>query len=230
MLKNKLAIIIPAYNEASVIDSTLVGIRSIKSQFKLPFDLIVVDDGSHDKTGEVARVSADVVLTHIRNCGLGASLATGIEYAKREGYDYAITYDADGQHTPEDILRVLSELQHGKDVVIGSRFIGSHERMPPLRRYILMVSNLITYLFFGVWTTDSQSGFRGLGNKAITTLSLKSNRMEVSSEFFGEIKRLNLSYGEVPIHVKYTDYSLQKGQSHMASFNVLLKLLYLLGR
>ncbi len=229
-MPNKLAIIIPAYNEGTVLAATTAAVRQSVKQLPLPTTIIVVDDGSHDDTGVVARRFSDITLSHRRNCGLGASLGTGIEYAKRHGFTAVITFDADGQHNPHDILTAYRRLEQGSDVVIGSRFLGSHEQMPPLRRYVLWFSNLITYLFFGVWTTDSQSGFRALGQRAIASLRLVSNRMEVSSEFFAEIKRLKLSCSEIPIHVRYTAYSLSKGQSNTAGFGILLKLLYLLGR
>lgn len=229
-MPNKLAIIIPAYNEASVLADTLASIRQIIPQLPLPVEIIVVNDGSRDNTGQVAQDYADVTLSHRRNCGLGAALATGIEYAKRHGFTALITFDADGQHSPRDIVRAYRELARGYDVVIGSRFLGSHEAMPAMRRGILWLSNLVTYLFFGVWTTDSQSGFRALSSTAISSLHLLGNRMEVSSEFFGQIKKLGLKYSEIPIHVHYTRYSLSKGQGNTAGFGVLLKLLYLVGR
>lgn len=229
-MPNKLAIVIPAYNEATVISQTIRAVRRVASKLPLPLVVVVVDDGSIDQTKHIAAKYADVVLSHGHNCGLGASLTTGIEYAKRHHLSYVITYDADGQHTPEDIVRCFQALAAGYDVVIGSRFLGTHEQMPSLRRYILWLSNFITFLFFGIWTTDSQSGFRGLGSPAIQKLHLVSNRMEVSSEFFAEIKRLKLKTTEIPIHIRYTKYSLSKGQGNTAGFGVLLKLLYLLGR
>ncbi len=222
----KTAIIVPAFNEAAVIAQTLQDIRTVLRRDRINADLIVVDDGSSDGTGDVALAYADRLLKHKHNCGLGAALATGIEYIKRTNYDACVTFDSDGQHDPRDIKKALLQLQSGTDVVIGSRFIGTHSGMPKLRRIILFLGNLVTFMFFGVWTTDSQSGFRGLSRRAITSLSIKSNRMEVSSEFFGEIHRLKLKFSEIPIHIRYTPYSLSKGQKNTASASVLLKLLY----
>ena len=222
----KTAIIVPAFNEAAVIAQTLQDIRTVLRRDRINADLIVVDDGSSDGTGNVALAYADRLLKHKHNCGLGAALATGIEYIKRANYDACVTFDSDGQHDPRDIKKALLQLQSGTDVVIGSRFIGTHSGMPKLRRVILFLGNLVTFMFFGVWTTDSQSGFRGLSRRAITSLSIKSNRMEVSSEFFGEIHRLKLKFSEIPIHIRYTPYSLSKGQKNTASASVLLKLLY----
>lgn len=229
--KEKIAIIIPAYNEAPIIKQTLQDIRAYCKRAKLKgIDLVVIDDGSSDGSGKIALPYADYLLTHRRNCGLGAALATGIEFAKRHGYDYCITFDSDGQHDPKDLKSALKKLRAGNDVVIGSRFIGSHSNMPKGRRKILWASNIITWLFFGIRTSDSQSGFRGLSQKAIKSIRIKSNRMEVSSEFFGEIKRIGLKFTEIPIHIRYTDYSLAKGQQNRDSANILVKLLYMLFR
>lgn len=227
---NDLAIIIPAYNEGSVIAKTIASIKLVKSHLPRNYSIIVVDDGSSDDTGLVASKAGARVIRHHHNCGLGAALATGIEYARRKNYQNLITFDADGQHHPADLVRAYRRLRSGYDVLIGSRFKSSVGHIPRVRRLILMVSNIMTYLFFGVWTTDSQSGFRALGPRAIRELSLKSNRMEVSSEFFAEINRLSLRFAEIPITVAYTDYSMSKGQKNTDSLSVLLKLLYLLGR
>ena len=229
--KDNTAIIIPAYNEAPVIAQTLRDIRAFCKTAKLKgVDLVVIDDGSTDNSGKIAQKHADYLLTHRRNCGLGAALATGIEFAKRKNYDYCITFDSDGQHDPKDLKKALSKLKKGNDIVIGSRFIGSHSNMPKGRAKILQASNFITWLFFGVKTSDSQSGFRGLSRHAIENIRIKSNRMEVSSEFFGEIKRLGLKFSEIPIHIRYTKYSLAKGQQNRDSANVLVKLAYMLLR
>lgn len=222
----KIAVIVPAYNEEPAITNTLRELRSYLGSERLDGDIVVVDDGSSDKTGEAAEKYCDYLLTHIRNCGLGAALATGIEFARRQGYQTCITFDSDGQHDVKDIQKALTRLQEGYDVVIGSRFLGTHSRMPKSRRIVLALSNIITLLFFGVRSTDSQSGFRALSKKAIDSIELKSNRMEVSSEFFGEISRLRLNYTEIPIHITYSDYSLSKGQSNSNSLNVLIKLIY----
>jgi len=226
----KTLIIVPAYNEAGVIVDTLTTLRASMYENIVVADILVVDDGSADNTGKLSLPLADFVLTHSRNCGLGAALATGIEFARRQGYDYCVTFDSDGQHDAGDIPKALTKLESGYDVVIGSRFIGTHSGMPKARRVVLFTSNLITFLFFGIWTSDSQSGFRGLSKKAIQSIAIKSNRMEVSSEFFGEIYRLGLNFAEIPIHIRYTPYSLKKGQKNSASASVLLKLIYMLTR
>jgi glycosyltransferase involved in cell wall biosynthesis len=230
MTKRELVIIIPAFNEAPVIMQTISSVQLVAKHLPKGYQIVVVDDGSADQTGELAREAGAVVLRHRYNCGLGAALMTGIEYAKRQQFQNLITFDADGQHHPRDLVRAYRRLLAGYDVLIGSRFKSNDNPIPPLRRVVLLVSNIITYLFFGVWTTDSQSGFRALGTRAIQEIRLRSNRMEVSSEFFAEIKKLGLRFAEIPITVSYTDYSLAKGQKNTDSLSVLLKLLYVLGR
>ena len=226
-LLSSVAIIIPAFNEEMVIEETIKTVRKFCKTLKYsPIDVIVVDDGSSDNTRKIATKSADYVVFHRRNCGLGASLATGIEFAKRTGYEYCITFDADGQHDPRDIGKALKKLKEGYDVVVGSRFLGTSSDMPRNRQLILKASNLVTWIFFAVRATDSQSGFRGLSKQAIDAIRLKSNRMEVSSEFFGEIRRLRLKFTEIPIHIRYTPYSLKKGQKNTHSIGVFIKLIY----
>lgn len=224
--QNKLLIIVPAYNEAKVIADTLKELRGTLSDSAIKADILVVDDGSTDGTGEAALPQCSYLLTHQQNCGLGAALGTGIEFARRRGYEYCVTFDSDGQHDGCDIGKALAKLERGHDVVIGSRFIGSHSGMPKLRRLILSLGNLITFIFFGIWTSDSQSGFRAFSRRAISSINIKSNRMEVSSEVFGEINRLGLKFCEIPIHIRYTDYSLSKGQTNLHGAGVLVKLLY----
>ena len=230
--KNNIAIILPAFNEAKVIKKTLNKLKAeLKKDKTNNFTLIVIDDGSTDKTKSIANKLAHVVLHHRINRGLGAALATGLEYVRRnKGFNYAITFDSDGQHNPKDIKKAILALKKGSDVVIGSRFLTSNHQFPKFRKLILQASNLITYLFFHVWTTDSQSGFRGFNQKAINTIRIRTNKMEVSSEFFAEIKKNHLKFTEIPIKVKYTKYSLSKGQSNSNSFLVLIKLIYKLAK
>lgn len=227
MPKTPVAIIIPAYNEAKVLKNTLKDVKATLAASSIAPTLIVINDGSTDQTQSIAEKYADVVLTHRVNRGLGAALSTGIEYVKRsDKFQHLVTFDSDGQHNSNDIIKAVKSLTGGFDVVIGSRFLHAKQQFPKMRKVVLKLSNFITYLFFQVWTTDSQSGFRALDAKAFHAITLHANRMEVSSEFFAEIKKHHLKFTEIPITVKYTDYSLAKGQSNLNSMRVLVKLLY----
>ncbi|HEX4382548.1 MAG TPA: glycosyltransferase family 2 protein [Myxococcales bacterium] len=222
-----LCIIIPAFNEAGVIAATLARIpAAIDGADQVV--IAVVDDGSSDATAEIVRGCGDprvVLMRHLANRGLGGALGTGLAYAKLHGFDYAITYDADGQHAPEDIAVVLGPLAAGTaDAVIGSRML-SGEGMPFRRTLGNWGLSFITSLMFGLHSTDSQSGLRGFSRRAIEGITLRTDRMEVSSEFIKQIHDLRLRYAEVPIRAIYTDYSLAKGQRSVNVVSILLRLL-----
>ena len=128
--------------------------------------LIVVDDGSSDRTGELACQEGVIRLRHILNRGLGGALGTGISAALRLGAEVIVTFDADGQHDPDDIARLLDPIEAGEaEVVIGSRMLDP-SGMPYPRRLANWTANVVTYLLFGGWTTDSQSGLRAFSSRS----------------------------------------------------------------
>jgi glycosyltransferase involved in cell wall biosynthesis len=222
----KLLIIIPAYNEAPVLGRVIQGV--IK---RLPHaEILVVDDGSVDATAEVAQLAGAEVVRHPLNRGLGGAIGTGLLFAKRNNYDACITFDADGQHIADDLL-IMEQMLAAEpvDVVIGSRFLRNNTI--PFDRVVLNAgANLLTWLLFGVYSSDSQSGFRGFSRKAIRAIRIKTQRMEASSELFGEIARLNLHYQEIPIRVRYTKYSRLKGQKNSNAWPIFSKLVLRLFR
>lgn len=218
----KTVVIIPAYNEAPLLPAVLSALKLMRVK---NLTLLVVDDGSSDRTFETAQKMDVLVVRHIHNMGLGAALATGMSMARELNADIVGTFDADGQHRVEDLKKALSLIQSGEaDVVIGSRLMSSLA-MPAGRFFLNWVANILTWALFGVWTTDSQSGLRAFSKKAIETISLKTSRMEVSSEIFAEISRHKLRLREVPIEPVYTPYSRAKGQKSTNSFSIAWKLL-----
>ena len=228
-MQPKVFIIIPAFNESLILASVIRGIKLATSAFKP--ELVVVNDGSTDNTGKIAAQAGVTVLTHRLNRGLGAALGTGLTYAKTQNADVAVTLDADGQHDPADIARILEPiLKSEADVVIGTRLLSRYGHMPLDRLIVNWFSNFITWVLFRVWTTDSQSGFRGFSRQAINSLQLKTERMEVSSEIFAEVRQHKLKLAEVPIRVIYTPYSRRKGQSTLNAVHVFFKLLLRLAR
>lgn len=225
----KLAILIPAYNEEKTLAKVL---KSIPRHFpKISrMEIIVVSDGSTDKTAAIAQKMQVTLISHFVNRGLGGALGTGFEYVRKNNFDCLLTFDADGQHNPKDIWPVLKPIVQKKaDVVVGSRLKSASWRtagMPWYRIVGIWGLNLITLAFYWIWTTDSQSGLRAFSRKAIEKIGIKSNKMEVSSEFFNEIQRHNLKLFEVPIKSIYTKYSLAKGQKNSNVFRILSKLIY----
>jgi glycosyltransferase involved in cell wall biosynthesis len=210
--------VIPAYNESQTIAEVLSNTRRFVD------GVIVVDDGSTDRTSEISRMHGAHVARHVINRGLGAAIGTGFELAKRLGADTVITLDADGQHDPSEIPKLISAISSGADVVIGSRMF-TRTAMPWYRRWANKAGNLVTFFLFGAWVSDSQSGFRALSAYALRQIRIQTNHMEVSSELIAEAKRHKLTLVEVPIKAIYSDYSLSKGQNFMVGLKTLFKLI-----
>ena len=216
----KTVIVVPAYNEARTIAEVLRGLK--REGWR---SIIVVDDGSSDSTASLAEKEGAIVLRHVLNRGLGGALRTGIEGALQEGADIVVTFDADGQHDPRAIARLIQPIRTGyADVVVGSRLLAARG-MPWYRIAQNWVGNVLTWVLFGVWCSDSQSGLRALSRRAAQTIEIRTNRMEVSSEIIGEIGRHRLRLIEIPIKPIYTTYSLSKGQSLMTGLKTLARLL-----
>jgi glycosyltransferase involved in cell wall biosynthesis len=220
MMAKRVVVVIPAYNE----ERTIVGvIRGLKQRGFTR--LIVVDDGSSDRTGELASCEGVIRLRHLLNRGLGGALGTGISAALRLGAEVIVTFDADGQHDPNDIVRLLEPIEAAEaEVVIGSRMLDPRG-MPYRRRLANWTANVVTYLLFGAWTTDSQSGLRAFSSRAAARMQIMTNGMEVSSEIIAETVRNRLKRKEVPVKAIYTDYSLSKGQSFKLGLQTLMKLI-----
>jgi glycosyltransferase involved in cell wall biosynthesis len=218
---DKRIIVIPAYCEEQVIGDV------VRDALGVADAVIVVDDGSADRTGERARAAGAVVVRHALNRGLGGALGTGIAAARKVGATAICTIDADGQHRAIDAARVFERLAVGDvDFVIGSRMLPGEGRggMPANRILLNRLGNLLTRLLFGVRVTDSQSGLRGLTRAAADRLELRTNGMEVSSEFINEIRLHHWRFAEIPIPAIYTEYSLSKGQSLGGGFRTAAKL------
>ena len=216
-------IVIPAYNEEFTIADV------VREAVKIAERVVVVDDGSRDRTGALAKECGALVVRHAVNRGVGAALGTGIEAAVRLNADAVVTMDADGQHRAEDAAKIFDRLAVGDvDFVIGSRMKKGDEagNMPAHRVLFNTVGNVLTYMLFGVWVTDSQSGLRGLSHQAARTIELRTNGMESLSEFIKEKKDKHWRMAEVPIKAIYTDYSMSKGQNFFVGVKVAIRLIF----
>ncbi len=215
-------IVIPAYNEEATIAQV------VREAVQVADVVVVVDDGSRDQSAALAKQAGALVVRHAVNRGLGGALGTGIAAAVKLGATAIVTMDADGQHRAEDARRVLVRVEQGDvDFVIGSRLIpGDAGGKMPLRRIIFnSIGNVLTYVLFGVWVSDSQSGLRGLSRGAAESLDLRTNGMEVSSEFIKELKEKRWRYAEIAIPAIYTEYSMSKGQSLFVGVKTAAKLI-----
>jgi glycosyltransferase involved in cell wall biosynthesis len=201
-------IVLPAYNEGKVIRESLREIQDAGYAH-----IIVVDDGSADDTYEKAKsVPGTIALRHKINRGKGAATKTGIEAAKLLGADIVVTMDSDGQHNPEDIRNLVRPiLEKHCEVVLGSRLLDP-EGMPGYKIWHNKIANFITWYLYGLWVSDSQSGFRAYSRHAVEVIDTKTDRYEYDSEVIREIYTYELAYQEVPIEVRYTEYSMGKVQ------------------
>lgn len=212
MNNSKVYIVLPAYNEGQVIKEV---IKSIKTEGYS--NIIVVDDGSTDNTYTESLSTGAITIKHTINRGKGAATQTGLDAAKLLSADVTVTMDSDGQHNPKDIAKLIKPILENKaDVVLGSRMLGE-KGMPFSRILMNKIGNGVTYLFFGIWVSDSQSGFRAYSKKALASVYTYMDRYEFESEMLGQIKAAKLKVKEVPIKVIYTEYSLNK-YKHDAAF------------
>ena len=224
-MKSDVAIVIPLYNEERVIKETLTNLRQ-----KRPNDvIIVVDDGSSDNSYHEACVEGVYLLRHIVNLGQGAALQTGIDYAKKRGCKYVVTFDSDGQHCADDIERFVQALRDDEaDIVLCSRFLGRAENIPTLKKYFLRVAAVVERFLTGINLTDVHNGFRAINVAKFPNFVITQNRMSHASEIIDLIKRLGMRYKELPCTIKYSEYSLSKGQSMMNSINIVIE--FILGK
>lgn len=213
----QIGIVLPAYNEGSVIGKVLSDIpKSVKVDSKLfKITTIVVNDASTDNTQSIISKRKGVILiNHILNSGAGAATRTGINYAKELECDYIITMDSDGQHSIKDAVNVVSEvIQNKADFAIGSRLINS-SGMPWHRVLGNKLLSFFTFLLFGVFVADSQSGLKAMNGLAAEKIDYRSNSYAFCSEMIWKAHQAKLRIMEVPIEAIYTDYSLSKGQKN----------------
>lgn len=213
-------IVIPAYNEAHVIASVLYPLVERK------YKTVVVDDGSSDGTSDLSRMSGTYVLRQVLNTGQGAALQTGITFALREGAQFICTYDADGQHDPDDVAKLAEYLgETNADIALGSRFLGIAENLPWTKRLLLKAAVVFTGMHTGLKLTDTHNGMRLMTAEAARVIRLQQPRMAHASEILSAISKYHLKYVEVPVRISYTAYSSGKGQSVFDSVKILFDLL-----
>lgn len=212
-------VIVPAYNESRSIGDVVSKLRDTGHK------IVVVDDGSGDQTGRAAADAGASVLRHLINLGQGAALQTGIDCALLWGAEYLVTFDADGQHEVGDIERMLVALNaSGADFALGSRFLENVSDIPRARKILLRAAILFTRLTTGLKVTDAHNGLRALTRRGASSIRLRQNRMAHASEILHQIARSDLRYTEVPVKIKYTDYSIAKGQKSSNAISILLDL------
>ena len=223
---SRVFLVIPSYNEGRVLASTIRGL--------LPhgYSIVVVDDGSSDGTPAIlAPILKDLPVHYLRhpvNLGQGAALQTGMDYALAQGAEYIVHFDADGQHPAEGIPSLLDPICRGEcDVAVGSRFLDpeSVKLIPRRRRILLRGAVVISGILTNLWLSDAHNGFRALSHAAAKKIRLHENGFAHATEFLDEVRRAKLRLREVPVAIRYTNYSQAKGQPASNSVNILIDVL-----
>ena len=215
-------VVVPCFNEGAVVRET------VEELLAEGVRVVVVDDGSERPAADSCGDLPIDLVRHGVNLGQGAALQTGVEFALWAGAQYIIHFDADGQHDPGAIAGMVAQLRSGDvDVVLGSRFLdAAHAReVPGGKRWVLRGGILVSWLFSGLWLTDTHNGLRGFTREAAGRVRMTEDGFGHATEILGEIRRAGLRYREMPTLVRYTDYSRAKGQPVSNSVNLLIDLL-----
>ncbi len=204
--------LIPAYNEEKTIANV------IKETFKYVDKIIVIDDGSSDKTSEIANKFGAMVLNHKKNFGVGAAMCTGINFAKKLQPDIVITIDADGQHDPNEIPKLIKPIMLGKaDFTIGSRFLSGKPNMSSIKLFGNKLLSLFVSILIGSKITDAQCGFRALNYKALMDLNLEASHTYVQAMII-ELCLKKHRLIEIPIKVRKRMYDKSKVTSNLFKY------------
>jgi glycosyltransferase involved in cell wall biosynthesis len=207
-------VIIPAYNEAKRISPVL------KKTKKYCLNILVVDDGSSDKTYNVAEQHKVKVIKHIVNLGKGAALKSGCDYAVKHGAKILIALDADGQHNPNRIPDFLEALD-GKDIVFGYRLFT--KKMPFLFRFGNTFINLVIRILYRINLCDTQCGYRAFTSSAYKKIRWNSNDYTMESEMIANAGKHNLKHTELKIRTIYPER--YKGTTALDGIKIVLKMI-----
>jgi glycosyltransferase involved in cell wall biosynthesis len=195
--------IIPAKDEAHNIKDVIV-------KTKKYVDLVlVIDDGSTDNTKEVAESLGAVVIRNEVNLGKADALKIGFKYAIEHNFDTIALLDADGQHDPDELPKLLKKLNEGYDIVVGARKF-SPELMPPLRIFANSVSSFLVSLICGTKILDSQSGYRVLRTEVVKKITFETKRYQLDTEMLIKAARCGFKIGFVEINTIYTERAKSK--------------------
>ncbi len=211
-------IVVPAFNEAGVIGDVIGELRSV-----FP-NVVCVDDGSADDTGDIALRAGAHLVRHPVNLGQGAAIQTGVEYARgRPGAQVFATFDADGQHRVTDVLAMIDRLtSDAADIVIGTRFGPGVSRPPLLKRVVLQTAARLSPRGRRLGLTDSNNGLRVFNKTVADRLDITMNGMSHAAEFIMLIDENRWRVAEQPVEVLYTEYSSAKGQPLLNGVNIIV--------
>ncbi|TVQ43177.1 MAG: glycosyltransferase family 2 protein [Saprospirales bacterium] len=222
-IKDKVLIVIPVFNEEGRIG------RVVSELLERGYlNVLVVDDGSSDNSSKEAIDAGAFIVRHIINRGAGAATATGMEiFRKSEKFKIAVTMDGDGQHYTEDVIYLMQmHIEQGADITIGDRFSSGKNVIPFRRKVYNVIADLVTGWMSFRMVSDSQSGFRVWSRKAVEKINIEQDGFEFCSEVVIKAHHHGLKISNVPIRVKYTEESMQKGQGFLVGVKTFFNLLH----
>lgn len=200
----KIIVTIPAYNEEKSIKEVISRIKKVMNYNGYQYEVLLVDDGSKDKTAKIARKSGAIVFTHPKNYGLAECFKTEIQKCLERNADVIVHIDADMQYKPEEIPKLLKEIKNGYDLVLGSRFKGKIEHMPFIKRTGNIIFSKVVSQISGINVSDAQTGFRAFTKKVAKEISITSNHTYTQEQIIRAVKQ-KFKVKEVPIYFAKRD-------------------------
>lgn len=193
------SVVVPTYNEGARLSETIQQLLSTK------YEVVVVDDGSRDDVTSIVTDFPVHFLSHSVNCGQGAALKTGTEYARQMGSDLIAHFDADGQHRVEDLQKMVTHLLQNDDldIVLGSRFMNQETNFPLQKKIILQFAKIFSDKIMDLNFSDPQSGLRVFKTSILSQLDWQKNDFLHCTEILSLIRDNKLRYQEIPITVNY---------------------------
>jgi glycosyltransferase involved in cell wall biosynthesis len=209
-------LVVPVYNEATVVADV---VREAAKTFP---NVVCVDDGSRDGSADQVRLTGAHLVRHPVNLGQGAAIQTGVEYARaRPGARYFVTFDADGQHRVEDAERMVQRLRDEPlDIVVGTRFHGDTAHIPAMRRFALKAVVALSPALRRLNLTDAHNGLRAFTGKVAGGMNITLNGMGHASQIVQMVIQEGWRLAEEPVTIRYTEYSMAKGQSLLNGVNI----------
>jgi glycosyltransferase involved in cell wall biosynthesis len=197
MHQSVISVVIPAYNEERTIGNVVSETISVMGSIGMPYEILIVDDGSSDMTRQIATGYKATVLSNGKNRGKGYTLRKGFQHAQG---DIIVTVDADGAHKPKEILSLIQPLFNGVDITAGSRFLGpGKDSTSRLNRLGNILFNIVIMILTGKLITDSQTGFRAFKKHALQSIDIQSNGYEIETEVTVKGLKNGFVVQEVPI-------------------------------
>ena len=203
-----IVVTIPAYNEERTLGKVLADVQAAMHQQRARFTLLVVDDGSKDRTAAIAKAAHARVVRHPKNYGLAETFRTEMQECLRLKADVIVHLDADGQYQAEDIPKLLDKIAEGYDLVLGSRFLGTIESMPRLKRWGNRAFSCVISSITGMRITDAQTGFRAF-TREVAKIPMTSNHTYTQEQAIRAIREKH-RVAEVPVH-----FAVRNGKSRL---------------